>query len=452
MPLNERDRHIVRLGWPALITALFVPLYTLVDTAIVGRRLGTTALGGLAVASGVLNVAFLVFNFLQFATQSKVAFLTGRGDHATASGYAAQGLWVSLGVGIPIGLWLALDSSFFASLIGGKPGVQAAAVTYLHIGGGAMPLVLITFVGNAYFRGLSDMRTPLWIMVGSNVANVILEVLFVYVLGFGIAGSAWGTVIAQAMTAACFLALLVKRFAMNGAGLRPNRGHLIEQVRVARYLIVRTAALIAAPTIATAVAARLGTTALDSQQILYQVWIFLAVLFSGLSVPSQSITGTLLGRGDLGEARAYARRILWLGTWLGVAIAVVVAALSYLIPTIFTSNRSVIDAAAPVLFLVAVLQIPSASLWVLDGVLMGASEYKFMQYSTLGGLACFLPMAWAVLHWHGLGVIGLWCALAIWVGGRLTTNVLRYRALPWARANPAYEPVSSVGIEALEQA
>jgi putative MATE family efflux protein len=430
---EARDRYILRLGLPALLTALIVPLYTLADTAIVGRRLGTTALGGLAVASGVLNVAFLVFNFLQFATTSRVAFLTGQESHAEAASYAAQGLWVSAVVGIPIGLVLALDGGWFASLIGGKGQVHAAAVTYLHIDGAAMPFVLVTLVGNAYFRGLSDMRTPLRIMVASNVLNVVLEVIFVYVLHLGIAGSAWGTLIAQALTAGWFLALLADRFAKSGAGLRPQRDHLFEQIRVARFLIVRTAALIAAPTIATSVAAHLGTTSLDCQQILYQVWTFLAVLFSGLSVPSQSITGTLLGRNQRAEAREYARRLLWLGTWLGVAIGAVVAALSDVIPRIFTTNGVVIGRTAPVLILMAVLQIPNASLWVLDGILMGASEYRFMLYSTMGGLVLFLPMALAVLHWHHLGIIGLWCAMGIWATGRLTTNVLRYRALPWAR-------------------
>ena len=121
-------------------------------------------------------------------------------------------------------------------------------------------------------------------------------------------------------------------------------------------------ALTAAPTLATSVAARISTTTLDAQQVIYQLWIFLAVLFSGLSVPAQSITGTLLGEGDPQEAQRYARRMLWLGTWLGVFVGGIVAIAAPFIPRIFTANPAVIHEATEGLFIAAALQVPSEDL------------------------------------------------------------------------------------------
>ena len=432
MKLSERDTSIVQLGWPALITALIVPSYTLADTAIVGRRLGTVSLGGLALASAVLTVAFTVFNFLQWATTSRVAFLTGRKDPAGAAGYAAQGLWLSVGIGIPVALLLTLGAGPLTTMMGGKGKVQHAAITYLHIGGWGMPLVLIALVGNAYFRGLSDMKTPLWIVGASNVLNVVLEILFVYVFHWGISGSAAGTLIAQALAAGWLFALMARNFARSGAGLRPIRSEMAELMKVARYLVVRTAALNAAPAIATAVAAHVNTTTLDAQQICYQVWIFLAVLFSGLSVPAQSIVGTLLGEGRDEEARAYAHRMLVIGSWLGVFVGGAVLATSFVVPRIFSTNPAVIHAGTEGLLIAGLLQVPNASLWVLDGVLMGAGEYRFMQYSTVGGLVAFLPVALVVLHWHSLGIVGLWVGMGIWAIGRMSVNAYRYLHRDWS--------------------
>src|SRR5580693_2695071 len=92
--LDEIDRRFLPLGLPALATVLVEPVYTVVDTAIVGH-LGTVPLGGLALASTVLNASFWVFNFLSFGTTSRVAFLTGRGDDRGAASVATQGLWLS---------------------------------------------------------------------------------------------------------------------------------------------------------------------------------------------------------------------------------------------------------------------------------------------------------------------------------------------------------------------
>ena len=428
--LTERDRRIAALALPALATVAVEPLYTLVDTGIVGR-LGTAPLGGLALASTILNASFWVFNFLSFGTTSRVAFLTGRGDDRAAGMVATQGLWLSGCIGVPIGSLLYLLARPVSSLLGGHGAVLRAATTYLHISALGLPFVLIALVGNGYLRGLSDTRTPFGVVAVANVVNVVLEVLLVYVARFGVAGSAWGTVAAQMLSAAWFTVLIARRVAGTGAGLRPVPREMRRLVVIGRHLFVRTGALLATLTLATSVAARVGPTTLAAHQIALQVWLFVTLAFDGLAIPAQAFTGTLLGQGDVGQTRAYALRLLQLGAAFGSAVGAVLVVTAGLLPHAFTADPRVASRATTALVIVGVLQLPGAVLWVLDGVLMGASDFRFLQLSTTGALVAFLPVGAAVLTWHRLGIAGIWLGLSVWLLVRLAINYRRYRGTRW---------------------
>lgn len=432
--LDDRDRRILALGVPALATVLLEPLYTVVDTAIVGH-LGTAPLGGLALASTVLNTSFWVFNFLSFGTTSRVAFLTGRRDGRGAAAVASQGFWLCGCIGIPVALLLAFASRSIAGVMGGQGDVLRAAVTYLRISAVGTPFVLLSLVGNGYLRGVADTRTPLRVVAAANAGNLVLEVVLVYGLHLGVAGSAWGTVAAQVFAAAWFAVLVGRRVTATGARLRPIAREMRRLVVVGRHLFVRTGALLATLTLATSVAARLGAVTLAAHQVALQVWLFVTIGFDGLAIPAQTITGTLLGEGSTDESRAYGRRLCVLGLWSGTAVGAVIVAVSGVLPHVFTNNAHVAHQATVALVAVGLLQAPDAVLFVLDGVLMGASDFRFLQASTVAGLIGFLPVGAAVLTWHRLGIAGLWLGLAVWLLLRLAVNAARFRGSAWIAAS-----------------
>jgi len=424
------DRRILALGLPALATVLLEPLYTLVDTAIVGH-LGTAPLGGLALASTVLNTSFWVFNFLSFGTTSRVAFLTGRGDQRGAAAVAGQGFWLCGCIGIPVAVVVALSARPVGAVMGGHGEVLAAAVTYLRISAVGTPFVLLSLVGNGYLRGVSDTRTPLLVVAVANVVNVVLEIIGVYGLHLGVAGSAWGTVAAQVLAASWFAVAVGRRVTASGARLRPVASEMRRLVVVGRHLFVRTGALLATLALATSVAARLGPVTLAAHQVALQVWLFVTLGFDGLAIPAQTITGTLLGQGSTEESRMFGRRLCVLGAWSGAAVGAAIVALSGVLPRVFTGSAQVAHQATVALIVVGVLQVPDAVLFVLDGVLMGASDFRYLQASTVAGLVGFLPVGAAVLVWHRLGIGGLWLGLGLWLLLRLAVNAARFRGSTW---------------------
>lgn len=423
------DRRILALALPALATLAIEPIYLLVDTGIVGR-LGTAPLGGLALASTVLNSFVFLCSFLSTGTTARVAFLTGRGDDAGATAAVPQALWLAAGIGAALTATVAVFARTLAAALGGHGAVLDNATTYLRISAISLPAVLVVFVGNGYLRGRSDTRTPLAVVLVANLVNVVLEVVLVYVLDFGIAGSAWGTVLAQLLSGAWFLTILARRMAEHGTPLAPNPEHLRRLFRVGRQIALRTASLLGALALATSVAARFGPATLGGHQIAMQVWFLLALAMDALAVGAQAIVGTALGRDRPDDARAAARRTIQLGLVLGVVFAVAVAATASLLPHLFSTDASVVDRARLGLFMVALTQVPASLAFVLDGVLEGASDFAFLQWALLGALVVFAPFAVGARLAH-LGIVGLWCALVIWLCVRAGALAVRFRGSRW---------------------
>jgi len=402
----------------------------LVDTAIVGR-LGTVPLGGLALATTVLTTLAWACNFLAFGTTSRVAFLTGRGDHKGAASVGAQSLWLCAALGVPLALVVGLAGRPLAAALGGEGEILDSATTYLRISAATMPCLLIALAGQGYLRGLSDTRTPLAVLVTANVLNLVLDVVFVYGLDMGLAGSAWATLLAQLLAAGWFLVLCGRRILAAETTLRPLPAEMARLVRTGGHLFVRTAALLAVLSLATAVAARVSPATLGAHQIAFQLFVFLALVVDALAVAGQAIVGTDLGAAAVDSAEELGARLLRLSCWVGAVIGVALVVLSPLLPRLFSADDAVVSRAAIAVAALGVMQVPGAVTFVLDGVLMGGSDFAYVKWVTLGALGVFLPVAGAVLLWPGLGIAGLWGGLLAWMTTRAALNLARFRSGRW---------------------
>ena len=400
------------------------------DTAIIGR-LGTIPLAGLALAATVLGTLTFLCFFLTTGTTARVAFLSGRGTDRAAAEVVPQAQWVAVTLGLVLTALVVLAARPLAHLVGGEPAVIKQAVTYLRISGLAIPAVLVAFVGNGWHRGRSDTRTPLTIVVVANVLNVVLDLFLVYGLDLGIAGSAIGTVIAQGVAGVWFGVLLVKAVVHHEAGVRPHRNELTRILRVGRQVGLRTAALLATFALATAIASRISAESLAGHQIAFQVFLFLALSVDALAVAAQALVGTALGRTGIAEARAVARRIVRMGILVGLVLTVVVLVAAPVIPRLFTPDPLVIDRATVALVGLALLQVPAAVAFTLDGVLEGASDFGFLQWALIGALVAFVPFVVAVLMRPEIGLAGLWAGLLAWMTTRAVVLAVRFRGDAW---------------------
>ncbi len=427
---SEYDREIVRLAVPALGALAAEPLYLLTDTAIVGH-LGTPQLAALALAGALLGTLATLCNFLAYGVTAQVARLHGAGDEARAGAVAAQALWVAVGLGVIVAGLAAGFAGPAIRALGGHGRVGELGTTFLRIGALGLPFALIALAGQGYLRGTADLRSPLRIVVLANLANVFLEVLFVYGFDWGLPGSAWGTVIAQLGMGAAFAARLLGAPA-GALGRRPRWAGMRPLLRMGSSLVLRTGSLLAAFTLAGAILARVGSASLGAHQIAFQLFVFLALVLDAVAIAGQVIVGRRLGAGDAAGARAAARRMIELSVCAGVVFAVALLALRGVLPHAFTDDDRVIERAHTLWPLFALMQPVGAAVFALDGILLGAGEAGYLAWSMLAALAAFAPVAIASLHFDW-GVIGVWAGLNLLMLVRLATCGARFAGGAWQR-------------------
>jgi putative MATE family efflux protein len=425
---SQHDHEILRLALPALGALAAEPLYVLVDTAIVGH-LGTPQLGALALAGTLLSGSFTLFNFLTYGTTAQVARYHGAGEEEVAGRLAAQALWLSAAIGLVLlALVLALSGPL-VHLVGGSHRTGSLALLYLRIGAIGLPFALIALAGQGYLRGVSSMRRPLNIVVAANLANVVLELVFVYVFRWGLAGSAWGTVIAQAGMGAAFARELLRAPADDR---RPRRELIRPLLRVGGDIFVRTAALYGSFLVAAAVLAHVGATSLAAHQVGFQLWMFLALVLDAVAIAGQVMVGRALGAGRAEEAYDAAVRMLGWSVLIGAAFAVGLLALTDVVPRAFTGDPKVIDRLHAIWPICALMQPLNGLVFALDGILIGAGDTRFLKWSMVfSSLAVFAPIASLSLG-LGWGIVGVWCALLALMLARLATCGSRFAGRRWA--------------------
>jgi putative MATE family efflux protein len=426
---SPHDREIVRLALPALGALAAEPLYVLADTAIVGH-LGRPQIAALGLAGTVLAGAFTIFNFLTYGTTAVVARASGAGRSDEAARLAAQALWASLGIGVVLLVVCEIVADPLLAGLGGHGRSGHFALVYFRIAAIGLPAALVALAGQGYLRGVSNLRRPLEIVVAANVLNLVLEVVFVYVFHWGIAGSAAGTAIAQAAMGVAFVVELLRPHAPSR---RPSWREMRPLVRVGRQIFVRTLALYASFLVAASVLARMGDAELGAHQIAYQLFIFIALVLDALGIAAQVIVGRTLGAGDTEGAYAAALRMIAWSVVVGLGFAVVLAPLSHALPEAFTSDPEVLHQAALLWPFLVAMQPLGGAVFALDGILIGAGDTRYLMWSMLAASAVFVTLAALALA-LGWGIVGVWAALDVLIAARLALLGPRFVRRRWAVA------------------
>jgi putative MATE family efflux protein len=434
------DREILRLAVPAFGALVAEPLFLLTDSAVVGR-LGTVPLAGLGVAGALLATAVGVFVFLAYGTTASVARRVGAGDLRGAVADGMDGVWLAALLGTVVAAVTGLLAEPLVAAFGPSGQVAEQAVTYLRWSLPGLPAMLVVLAATGVLRGLQDTRTPLVVAACGAVGNAVLSVALVHGAGLGIAGSAVGTVLAQAGMAAALLAVVVRGARSTGASLRPDPRGVVRVGLAGVPLLVRTLTLRAALLAMTYAAVAQGDAPLAAHQVAMAVWGLLALGLDAVAIAGQALTGRALGAGDAGAARALTRRMLGWGVGTGVVLGVLVLAGRGVLAPLFSPEPEVQTALAAVLLVVA-LALPLAGwVFVLDGVLIGAGDGRYLAVAGVWTLLAFLPMAGLVLLAAGTGTDGLvwlWVAFAGgFMAARAVTLGLRLRGDAWLVLGPS---------------
>ena len=458
------NRQILSLALPALGALIAEPLFVLADSAMVGH-LGAVSLAGLSLASTILMTTVGLFVFLAYATTATTARLFGAGRRTEGLRAGVDGMWLALLLGLGTGALLGLAAPWLTDAMGAHGPVAQAAVAYLHTSCPGLPGMFVVLAATGVLRGLLDTRTPFVVAAAGAALNVAVNAILLYGAGMGIAGSGAGTAIAQTAMALALVRPIVQEARGAGVGLLPHRRGLRASLGSGTPLLIRSLSLRVAILATVWAATALGEVSLAAHQVVGALWNFAAFALDALAVAAQALIGTALGRAqradetasqaadetveeaDTRNASATAgwsideilRRMLIWGAGTGLLIGVVMAAGAGWLPRAFTSDAGVIAVTTPTL-LVAASALPLAGVvYLLDGVLMGAGDGRYLAGAGLVTLVPYVPLA--LLIGSGAmpgaagstsGLIQLWVAFAwVFMAARGATTYLRARGTAW---------------------
>jgi putative MATE family efflux protein len=342
--------------------------------------------------------------FLAYGTTAAVARQLGAGNRQAALRQGIDGIWLAGAIGVAV---LAIGLPLAGPIIrafGASGAVTSGAVTYLRIrllarqprGAG----------GTGILRGRHDARAALVVSLAGHVVNVALTATFVLGLHWGIAGSAWGTVIAQNGAAAAYLAMVAAGARQAGVRLGIDLPGLKAAARTGAALVIRTLALQAVLIAATAIAPQQGDEAIAAHQLAFRIWSLLAFALDAIAIAGQAITGKYLGAGDIDGAKAATAGMIRWGVGCGAVFGVATLAARPLLPGLFAAAPPVAHLLLVVLLVVAAGQPIAGVVFVLDGVLIGAGDQNYLALAGLADTSVFEIAADFVVG-SGAGLHGL---------------------------------------------
>ena len=427
-------RQILALALPALGALIAEPLFLLADAAIVGH-LGVSQLAGVGLASTVLQTAVGLMVFLAYSTTGTVARFLGGNRHREAVAAGRDGIALAVLLGLALSTAGILLAPWVAGALGAEGEVHRYAVDYLRWSMPGLTAMLVVLAATGVLRGLQDTKTPLIVAVAGFSVNIGLNFLLVYGLGMSVAGAALGTSISQWGMAAAYLVMVARMARRENVSLRPTAAGIAAGVQVGSWLMLRTASLRVAVLAAVVVATAQGQVSLAAHQLVMTFFTFLAFALDALAIAAQAMIGKELGAGNRAMARELTRKMSVWGVGFGVITGVLLAAAAPFAGWIFTTDPGVVQALTAGLWVLAAAQPICGLVFVLDGVLIGAGDAKYLAVTGVLNLVAYLPLLWWV-HVSGLeggsGIAWLWAAFGLgYMAARAVTLSWRARSDAW---------------------
>ena len=427
-------REILRLAVPAFGALIAEPLFLLADSAIVGH-LGVAQLAGVGLASAVLHTAVGLMVFLAYSTTPAVARAMGDGQLAKALAAGRDGVWLALLLGSVLAAAGFLAAEPLVSLMGAGGDVRTFAVDYLRWSMPGLVAMLLIFAGTGVLRGLQDTRTPLVVATAGFTLNILLNLLLVYGLGWSVTGSAVGTSIAQWAMAAVYLAMVQRNARRHGVSLLPHWQGIRAMTKVGSWLMLRTLSLRIAILATVLVVTGQGAVNLAAHQLAMTVFTFLAFALDALAIAAQALIGKELGASNPEKARLLTRTMIRWGAGFGVVTGVLLALAAPVTGALFTPDLGVQSVLTGALWILAAGQPIAGYVFVLDGVLIGAGDAKYLAVAGVVNLAAYLPLLFAVPLAGvsgGAALVWVWTAFSVgYMLARAVTLGLRARTDRW---------------------
>jgi len=393
-----------------ILANISVPLLGFVDTAVVGHLPDSNFLAGTALGSLLITVTFWLLGFLRMSTTGLVAQAIGGSDNVQANRILAQGMGIALTLSVCILLLQGYLFGLLPFLTGHTEQVETSLIyarEYFDIRIWVTPLSLFNLVLTGYLIGQGQTKRVLIAVFSCNLVNLVGDLLFVPVMGLGVKGVAYATVIAEITQFALLIWAVYPQSQLSlwrVSWLTQNIGRLF---KLNSTLFMRSALLQLCLSFMTLYASRYGSQAIAINAILMQFFLFISFAMDGIAFALESIVGKCYGAAQIWKAKLNIRRGFILAFKFSLAYSLVYIVFYDGIVMLLTDIPDLRSALEPYWWLVVCLPLASFSSFIYDGIFVGLAWVKQMRNSMFFAAIVFFV---AVILTVSLGNIGLWVA------------------------------------------
>lgn len=415
--MNQRDRQILQIALPSIVSNITVPLLGMIDVAIVGHMGSPVYIGAVAVGSMIFNLVYWLFGFLRMGSSGLTAQALGRRDLTEVTRLLVRSVSIALVIALlMIILQVPLKWLMFW-LIGPTPDVAPFASTYFNIVIWGAPASLALFSLMGWYIGMQNTRFPMLISIMQNIVNILASLTLVYGFGMKIEGVAFGTVIAQYAGLLMAMRLLVYRYGrlrrylvLKGTFVRRAMGRFFN---VNRDIFFRTLCLVAVNLFFTAAGARQGAVILSVNTVLMQLYLFFSYFMDGFAYAGEALGGKAYGAHN---ASAFHETLHRLWVWMLIvtsAYTLLYMAGGHWIVALLTDEPQVLEASREYLWWAWLIPAAGCVAFIWDGIFIGMTATRGMLVSSFFSALVFFAVY--LLTVNVLGNHGLWLAQIVYL-------------------------------------
>lgn len=410
------NRLVLSIAIPMMLAYMTTPLIGITDTAVIGHLGDAALLGGLAAGAIVFDLVFSSFNFLRTGTTGLVAHAFGRGDAAEEQAVFWRALIIAIACGLAMILATPLIVWGGVRFIAAETAVTSALATYVSIRLLSSPVALTNFAILGYVLGRGEARLGLSLQLLLSLVNIVMSIVLGLWMGWGVAGVAWATLIAEAIAAAVGLGILTLRFRRMPSlpqGALRNVVALKTMFALNRDIMIRSFILLAAFALFARQGAQLGTLTLAANAVLMNFFMLSGYFLDGFAAAAEQLSGRAVGAG---QRTAFVKALRLTALW-GVAVSAVVTVLFIVggdaLIALMTTAPDIRAMAGAFLPWAAFTALSGVLAFQMDGVFLGATWSKDLRNMMLLSFATYIAALLAL--GPAFGNHGLWAALHIFL-------------------------------------
>ena len=416
--MNIRDRQILKIALPAIVTNITVPLLGLVDTAIVGHMGSAAYIGAIAVGSMIFNLVYWLFGFLRMGTSGMTAQARGRRDLTEAAGILLRSMKVAGIVALALVLLQWPLYHLMLLLMAPTDDVRSLVDVYFYIVVWGAPAMLGLYSLSGWFIGMQNTRIPMFVSILQNVVNIIVSLLLVYVLGLKVEGVALGTVVAQYAGFIVAVAFLWKYYRKLFRSWNVvDRVHTFRAfLSVNRDIFLRTLCLVAVNLYFTSAGARQGAEILAVNTLLMQLYLLFSYILDGFAYAGEALGGRYWGARDRYAYNDVVRRLFGWGALMTVVFTCiyVIGGMPFL--RLLTDEPSVVEASKAYVWWAYLVPAAGVAAFVWDGIFIGTTQTRGMLLSS--AIAALVFFVTATITIKTMGNHGLWLSMILYLATR----------------------------------